>query len=66
VSEITDTSSIDLIFVVGEVRSRADLLATLPERISRLAEPLHIGARHSGHDDDELQRAIEAACVRRH
>jgi peptide chain release factor subunit 1 len=65
VSELIDRTAIELIFVVGEVRSRSDLIAALPDRIAELVEPLQVGARNSGHDD-ELQHAIEAACVRRH
>lgn len=66
VSELVDAANIDLVLVVGEVRSRSDLLAELPERIGQLTEQLHVGARHSGHDDEEVQRAIEAACTHRH
>lgn len=66
IGELVDAANLDLVLIVGEVRSRTDLLAELPERISQRAEQLHVGARHSGHDADELQRAIEAACLRRH
>lgn len=66
IAELVDAGNIDVVFVVGEVRSRSDLLAELPERISQLVDQLNIGARHSGHDADELQRAIEAGCLRRH
>ncbi|WP_406813649.1 hypothetical protein [Mycobacterium sp. M23085] len=65
-TELADEANIELIFVVGEVRSRSDLLAALPERISQHVEQLHVGARHSGYDAEEVQRAIEAACLRRH
>lgn len=65
IGELVDAANIDLILVVGEVRSRSDLLAALPDRLSQYAEQLHVGARHSGHDADEVQRAIEAACVQR-
>jgi len=65
VSEHADDAGIDLIFVVGEVRSRSDLLATLPERMRDRVIPLHVGARHSGHDHDEVQRAIKAGLVKR-
>ncbi|OSC41433.1 hypothetical protein [Mycobacterium decipiens] len=59
VRELVDATAADVVFVVGEVRSRSDLLAALPERLRGRAVPLHIGARHSGHDFTEIQRAIE-------
>jgi hypothetical protein len=60
VAELADDKAVEVIFVVGEVRSRSDLLTTLPERLRERAIPLEVGARHSGHDDNEVQRAIEA------
>lgn len=63
VSEIVDHTGVDAIFVVGEVRSRSDLAAALPERMR--ATPLQVGARHSGHDYSEIQRAIEAEFAKR-
>jgi peptide chain release factor subunit 1 len=65
VSELVDHSAFGTVFVVGEVRSRSDLLAVLPERVCERAVPLQVGARHSGHDFDDIQRAIEAAFLRR-
>lgn len=56
---------IDVIFVVGEVRSRSDLLGALPERLRDRAVTLEVGARHSGHDFGEVQDAIEAEFVNR-
>ncbi|OMC47058.1 hypothetical protein A5745_10810 [Mycobacterium sp. IS-2888] len=64
VSEIVDHTGVDAIFVVGEVRSRSDLVAALPERMR--ATPLQVGARHSGHDYGEIQRAIETEFAKRH
>ncbi len=60
VGELADDKAVEVIFVVGEVRSRSDLVAELPEQLRRQAVPLEVGARHSGHDDNEVQRAIEA------
>lgn len=65
VSELVDDKGIDVIFVVGEVRSRSDLLAELPERLGDRVIQLQVGARHSGHDDEEVQQAIEAEFVKR-
>jgi peptide chain release factor subunit 1 len=51
--------------VIGEVRSRSDFVATLPDRIEDLVAELQVGARHSGHDADEVQQAIEAELLKR-
>ncbi|CAN5676817.1 hypothetical protein BH10ACT9_BH10ACT9_28560 [soil metagenome] len=59
VTKLVDDDAVDLIFVVGEVRSRSDLLSELPERAAARAVPLDVGARHSGSHDDELQQAID-------
>jgi peptide chain release factor subunit 1 len=52
-------------FVVGEVRSRSDFLATLPHQVKTLVAELQVGARHSGHDLDEVQQAIEVVSLKR-
>lgn len=65
VAELVDQTAADVIFVVGEVRSRSDLKAALPERVAGRAVELQVGARHSGHDFDEVQQAIEAEFVKR-
>lgn len=65
VAELADDKAIEVIFVVGEVRSRSDLLAVLPERLQERAVALEIGARHSGHDFGEIEHAIEAEFVKR-
>ncbi|OBJ05709.1 hypothetical protein A5660_15475 [Mycobacterium alsense] len=56
---------IDVIFVVGEVRSRSDLLSELPDRLRERAVALEVGARHSGHDFGEIEQAIEDEFVKR-
>jgi peptide chain release factor subunit 1 len=65
IGELVDAKAADAVFLVGEVRSRSDLLATLPDRVKGLAVELQIGARHSGHDFDEVQQAIEAQLLKR-
>jgi peptide chain release factor subunit 1 len=65
VSELVENSTIETVFVLGEVRSRSDLMSELPERIRALTVPLTVGARHSGHNYDEVQRAIEAEFLKR-
>jgi hypothetical protein len=65
VAELVDAAKADAVFVVGEVRSRSDLLTTLPDRVNAIAVELHVGARHSGHDVDEVQQAIEGELLKR-
>lgn len=64
-AELVDDAGADMVFVVGEVRSRSDLLAMLVDRVKALAVPLEVGARHSGHDADEVQDAIEEQLLKR-
>lgn len=65
VSELVDHHGFDVIFVVGEVRSRSDLIAELPERLHERTVALEVGARHSGHDFGEVEQAIEAEFLKR-
>jgi peptide chain release factor subunit 1 len=65
VTSLVDGEPVDIVFIVGEVRSRSDLLAELPERAVTRAVPLDIGARHSGHDTREVRDAIEAELLKR-
>lgn len=65
VAELVDDKGIEVVFVVGEVRSRSDLLAALPQRLADRAVPLEVGARHSGHDFGEIEHAIEAEFLKR-
>jgi stalled ribosome rescue protein Dom34 len=65
VAELVDDTGAEAGFVVGEVRSRSDLLAALPERLADRAVALEVGARHSGHDFDEVQHAIEGELLKR-
>jgi peptide chain release factor subunit 1 len=65
ISELVDETDPGVVFVVGEVSSRSDLLAALPERALGLAAPLQIGARHSGHGFDEVRRVIDGWFLKR-
>ncbi len=65
VAEICDGKSIDGIFVVGEVRSRADLITARPKRLRHQVVELEIGARHSGHGFAEIEQAIEGQFLKR-
>lgn len=62
---LVDEAAPEVVFIVGEVQSRSDLAADLPERVtSRLVE-LNVGARNSGFDDADLCHAIEQEFQRR-
>jgi peptide chain release factor subunit 1 len=65
VSELVHDSSFDAIFVVGDVASRSDLLAALPERVRERATSLPIGVRRGGYDFEEIQRAIDTTFLKR-
>jgi peptide chain release factor subunit 1 len=65
VDELISDAGADAVFVVGEVRSRSDFLAMLPDRVKDLAVELQVGARHSGHGFEEVQEAIEAELLKR-
>jgi Bacterial archaeo-eukaryotic release factor family 2 len=43
-----------VVFVMGEVRSRNDLVKELPDRVASRVVPLSVGARHSGFHDEQL------------
>lgn len=60
-----DDASPDVVFVVGEVRSRADLLAELPERVAERVVEVKVGARNSGFEDDDLRHEIDQEFQRR-
>ena len=50
----------EAVFVIGEVRSRADFLATLPHQVQALTVELEVGARDGGQDGEAVQQAVEA------
>jgi Bacterial archaeo-eukaryotic release factor family 2 len=64
-TSITDDASPDVIFVVGEVQSRSDLVKELPERVASRVVQLSVGARHSGFDDEQLRHEIDQEFQRR-
>ncbi len=65
IAELVDQTAAEVVFIVGETRSRSDLQAALADRVAERAVPLDVGARNSGHDDDEVQQAVEAELVKR-
>lgn len=65
IAEIVDQTAAELVFIVGETRSRSDLQGALAERVAERAVPLEVGARHSGHDFNEVQVAVKAELAKR-
>jgi peptide chain release factor subunit 1 len=65
VSELVADAAAEAVFVVGEVRSRSDFLATLPHRVKSLAVELKVGARHNGHNFHQVRWAIAAQLLKR-
>ena len=65
VTKLVDEDGLDIIFVVGEVSSRSDLLKELPERSEQRAVALEVGARGSGPHDAELSQAIDEELLKR-
>lgn len=64
-TSLVDVTKAQARFVLGEVQSRSDLIADLPERAAERVVELKIGARHSGVDDDEVRHAIDTEFLRR-
>jgi peptide chain release factor subunit 1 len=64
-AQLVDTVAPDIVFVVGEVQSRADLGPTLEERVAALVVELDVGARDSGIDEAEVDHAIEQELLKR-
>ncbi|MGE2835847.1 hypothetical protein [Mycobacterium sp. SMC-4] len=58
VTKMFDDERPQLVFVVGEVRSRADLLGQLPERVTECVVEINAGARGSV-DDEALSHDID-------
>lgn len=60
IAELVDGTAANAVFVVGEVRSRSDLVKALADRVRDRTVPLEVGARNSGHDITEVQSHIDA------
>ncbi|OMC36916.1 hypothetical protein A5740_05630 [Mycobacterium sp. GA-1841] len=65
VAALVDEEKPEAVFLVGEVRSRTDLVAELPDRVTELVEQLQVGARHSGFDRQALDETIDARLEQR-
>jgi peptide chain release factor subunit 1 len=64
VCELVHDAAFEALFVVGDVSSRSDLLAALPEWVRERATSLPIRVRRGGYDFEEIQRAVDAMLLR--
>ena len=65
VTKMNDDTGADVVFITGEVASRAELLAELPERVAAKAVQLQGGGRTGGTDPAEVALEIAAEFTRR-
>jgi peptide chain release factor subunit 1 len=64
-AQLVDAVAPEIVFVVGEVQSRADFGPTLEDRVAQRVVELDVGARDSGIDDAEVEHAIEQELLKR-
>jgi hypothetical protein len=64
-TRLVDEADPEVVFLCGEVRSLADVVAELPERVARRVEQLHAGARKSGIDEEQIRELTSAEFARR-
>jgi hypothetical protein len=64
-TRLVDEADPEVVFLCGEVRSRTDLIAELPERVANRVTQLHAGTRGSGIDSEEVDRLTAAEFARR-
>lgn len=64
-TRLVDEADPEVVFVCGEVRSRTDVVAELPERVARRVSQLHAGTRRSGIDSEEVRHLTTAEFARR-
>jgi hypothetical protein len=65
ITAVVDEFSPDVIFIVGEVQSRKDLISQLPQRVADRSVELNVGAR-TDIAEDHLHQAISEEFERRH
>jgi len=58
VTHLVDESGAQIVFITGEVSSRAELVSTLPERVAGKAVQLRGGGRTGGTDEAEVHEEI--------
>ena len=65
-TRLVDEADPEVVFLCGEVRSRTDVVAELPERVAKRVAQLHGGARKIGIDSEEIRQLTAAEFDRRH
>ncbi|OBI60752.1 hypothetical protein [Mycobacterium sp. E796] len=65
ITRLVDEADPEVVFVCGEVRSRAGVVAELPRRAARRVSELHAGSRKSGIDEEQIRRLTAAEFDRR-
>ncbi len=64
-ARLVDEADPEVVFLCGEVRSLADLVCELPERVAKRVSQLHAGARKSGIDEEEIRELTGAEFAQR-
>jgi hypothetical protein len=64
-TRLVDDADPEVVFVCGEVSSRADVVAELPPRVAQRVSELHAGSRKTGIDEDAVRRLTAAEFARR-
>ena len=64
-TRLVDEADPEVVFLCGEVRSRTDVVAELPERVAQRVSQLHAGTRKSGIDEEEVRHLTAAEFARR-
>jgi hypothetical protein len=65
-TRVVDEADPAVVFLCGEARSRTDVLAALPKRVTRLVSQLHADGRKNGVDSDQIARLALAEFGHRH
>ncbi|HET8994769.1 Rv2629 family ribosome hibernation factor [Rhodococcus sp. SJ-2] len=60
-TELADEHRCEPVFVIGEIRSRSDLVEALPQRIKEVSMQLQTGSRGEGSDRERTGEHIEQA-----
>jgi len=65
ITHLIDESGADIVFITGEVKARAELVAELPERVADKAVQLRGGGRTAGTDEAEVHQEMSEEFHRR-
>jgi len=64
-TQLVDEADPEVVFLCGEVSSRADVISELPERVAQRVSQLHAGTRRSGIDSEEIGHLTAEEFARR-